>query len=256
MRIISAKEFGNTVLAARKKAKLTQAQLAAESGVGERFVRELEKGKVTCQLEKSLLVAKMLGINLTVKLTDKKLKVELIPEKEVESRVWNFFNNALNFLEAFKILSPYPLLWQVGLTIGNHFIERFLKGILIWETKTLIHDHDLLRLYEKINSLEFDDPHLNILKKINAYFYFRYPETNYSLQDVLNEIHEESLPGIPRLPGEIGTPDLEEVINLGQNILEQLPRELRDIFDDAFNANKRETDLRKCSMKKRRKRRS
>jgi y4mF family transcriptional regulator len=63
-RIISAKDFGNTVLAARKKAKLTQAQLAAASGLGERFVRELEKGKVTCQLDKSLLVAQMLGIKL------------------------------------------------------------------------------------------------------------------------------------------------------------------------------------------------
>lgn len=41
---------------------LTQVDLAAASGVGERFVRELEKGKASCQLEKSLLVARMLGI--------------------------------------------------------------------------------------------------------------------------------------------------------------------------------------------------
>lgn len=46
----------------RKKSKLTQAKLAAVSGIGERFVRELEKGKPTCQLEKVLWVAKMLGI--------------------------------------------------------------------------------------------------------------------------------------------------------------------------------------------------
>lgn len=64
MRVITAKDFGKTVLVARKKAKLTQAQLAAASGIGERFVRELEKGKPTCQLEKCLLVAQMLGIKL------------------------------------------------------------------------------------------------------------------------------------------------------------------------------------------------
>jgi HTH-type transcriptional regulator / antitoxin HipB len=64
MKLITAKDFGNAVLVARKNAKLTQAQLAAASGIGERFVRELEKGKATCQLEKSLLVAQMLGIKL------------------------------------------------------------------------------------------------------------------------------------------------------------------------------------------------
>jgi y4mF family transcriptional regulator len=64
MRIITAKDFGEQVRAARKRAKLTQAQLAAASSIGERFVRELEKGKVTCQLEKALLVVQMLGIKL------------------------------------------------------------------------------------------------------------------------------------------------------------------------------------------------
>jgi HTH-type transcriptional regulator/antitoxin HipB len=62
MRIIYAKDFGKLIRDARKKVKLTQGQLAAASGIGERFVRELEKGKTTCQLEKALLVAQMLGI--------------------------------------------------------------------------------------------------------------------------------------------------------------------------------------------------
>jgi y4mF family transcriptional regulator len=62
MRIITAKDFGKLIHNARRKTKLTQAQLAAASGIGERFVRELEKGKATCQLEKALFVAQMLGI--------------------------------------------------------------------------------------------------------------------------------------------------------------------------------------------------
>lgn len=64
MRLITANDFGNLIHHTRKKAKLTQAQLAAASGVGERFLRELEKGKASCQLEKALLVAAMLGIKL------------------------------------------------------------------------------------------------------------------------------------------------------------------------------------------------
>lgn len=61
---MNAKEFGNMIRKARKQAKLTQADLAAASGIGERFVRELEKGKPSCQLEKALMVATMLGIKL------------------------------------------------------------------------------------------------------------------------------------------------------------------------------------------------
>lgn len=64
MRIINATDFGKAIRVERKKAGLTQAALAAASGIGERFVRELEKGKPTCQLEKALLVAQMLGIKL------------------------------------------------------------------------------------------------------------------------------------------------------------------------------------------------
>lgn len=62
MRLINAKDFGKCIRQTRRKAKLTQAQLAAASGTGERFIRELEKGKATCQLEKALFVAQMLGI--------------------------------------------------------------------------------------------------------------------------------------------------------------------------------------------------
>lgn len=68
MRIITAKDFGKLVYNARRKAKLTQAQLAAASGTGERFVRELEKGKSTSQLEKALVVAQMLGIKFDAQL--------------------------------------------------------------------------------------------------------------------------------------------------------------------------------------------
>jgi y4mF family transcriptional regulator len=60
--------MGKLIRATRKKAKLTQAELAAASGIGERFIRELEKGKPTCQLEKALFVIQMLGIKLDAQL--------------------------------------------------------------------------------------------------------------------------------------------------------------------------------------------
>lgn len=68
MKITDAADFGTLIRSTRKKTKLTQASLAAASGIGERFVRELEKGKPSCQLEKALLVAQMLGIKFEAKL--------------------------------------------------------------------------------------------------------------------------------------------------------------------------------------------
>lgn len=62
MRIKTAKEFGKLVRLSRNQLDMTQAQLAAAAGTGERFIRELEKGKASCQLEKALFVARMLGI--------------------------------------------------------------------------------------------------------------------------------------------------------------------------------------------------
>ncbi len=67
MSITTALELGKLIRDTRKKAKLTQADLAAASGIGERFIRELEKGKPSCQIGKALFVAQMLGIKFETK---------------------------------------------------------------------------------------------------------------------------------------------------------------------------------------------
>lgn len=64
--IVNASDFGHLIKTTRKKAKITQADLAAASGVGERFIRELERGKPSCQLDKALRIAQMLGIRFEV----------------------------------------------------------------------------------------------------------------------------------------------------------------------------------------------
>jgi y4mF family transcriptional regulator len=48
----------------RRRAGLTQRDLAAAVDTGERFIVELEAGKPTCQLGKALAVAGALGIKL------------------------------------------------------------------------------------------------------------------------------------------------------------------------------------------------
>lgn len=66
--IETASCIGETIKTIRKKQKLTQAQLAASCGVGVRFVQELEGGKESCHLGKTLTVLQALG--LTVYTTD------------------------------------------------------------------------------------------------------------------------------------------------------------------------------------------
>jgi HTH-type transcriptional regulator / antitoxin HipB len=63
-RIANSKDLGQALGVARKRYDLTQAQLALAAGVGVRFVVELEAGKPTVQLERTLRVIAALGGSL------------------------------------------------------------------------------------------------------------------------------------------------------------------------------------------------
>lgn len=62
--IRSAAEFGALIRENRKKLGWTQTQLAGRCGTGERFIVDLENGKPSCHLEKSLIAARTVGIDL------------------------------------------------------------------------------------------------------------------------------------------------------------------------------------------------
>ncbi len=57
-------EIATTVKVTRKEQQLTQTELAGVSGTGLRFIVNLEQGKKTCQLQKTLDVLKALGIKV------------------------------------------------------------------------------------------------------------------------------------------------------------------------------------------------
>jgi transcriptional regulator with XRE-family HTH domain len=56
--------FGSLIRSRRKAVKMRQDQLALATGVGRRFLIDLEAGKPSCQLGRSLLVAEALGLRL------------------------------------------------------------------------------------------------------------------------------------------------------------------------------------------------
>ena len=64
MFISNVEDFGHCVKKARKASKLTQAELAAVSNTGVRFIREIEKGKPSCQIAKAFYVAQIFGIKI------------------------------------------------------------------------------------------------------------------------------------------------------------------------------------------------
>ena len=66
IKITSSTDLGNLIKQTRKSQNMTQTQLAAICGVGARFIVDLEKGKQTCVIEKSLKVLQMLGLNLII----------------------------------------------------------------------------------------------------------------------------------------------------------------------------------------------
>ena len=55
------KELSEFIKRKRKQAKLTQSELAERSGVGLRFIRELESNKPTLRLDKVEQVLKLFG---------------------------------------------------------------------------------------------------------------------------------------------------------------------------------------------------
>lgn len=59
-------EVGKLVRKTRTSLGLTQEHLALAAGTGLRFIIDLEKGKPTCQLQKTLTVLNTLGIQIAL----------------------------------------------------------------------------------------------------------------------------------------------------------------------------------------------
>ena len=59
-------EIGDLVRETRKRLGVTQKDLALTAGTGLRFVIDLERGKETCELGKSLRILQTLGITLAL----------------------------------------------------------------------------------------------------------------------------------------------------------------------------------------------
>lgn len=64
MRITDAKSYGEAIRNRRKELGYTQAYLSEFTGFSVSFISDLERGKVTAELGKSIYIANMLGMDL------------------------------------------------------------------------------------------------------------------------------------------------------------------------------------------------
>lgn len=64
MKVRTSADIGKAVRARRKAIKMTQADAAGLSGVGIRFLSELENGKPTLEIDKVLKVASVMGFDI------------------------------------------------------------------------------------------------------------------------------------------------------------------------------------------------
>ena len=67
MKILDAKSLGIAIRERRKELKYTQSFLSEFTGLSASFISDLERGKLTAEIEKTLLVINMLGMDLYLK---------------------------------------------------------------------------------------------------------------------------------------------------------------------------------------------
>ena len=68
MNIKTTEQLGMVIRSRRKQVKITQKELAMICGTGLRFINDLEKGKATCQIGKTLDVLQSLGLAVETRL--------------------------------------------------------------------------------------------------------------------------------------------------------------------------------------------
>jgi y4mF family transcriptional regulator len=114
----------------RKKQKYTQEELANKAGVGIRFIRELEQGKETLQLDKVNQVLMLFGFGLW----PNKQKVDAY------NIFWNYFNIAVKITLVNKVI-------KYGIII-KEIIDKSENEISAWQ---FVSNNNAIKFQQKPN---------------------------------------------------------------------------------------------------------
>ena len=86
-----AAHFGALVRERRKALKMNQSDVALATGVGRRFIIDLEAGKPSTHLGKSLIVAEAVGLRVSDLLSENKANYALLPDMPAIQRAASAF---------------------------------------------------------------------------------------------------------------------------------------------------------------------
>lgn len=111
----------------RKKRKLSQEQLASNAGVGLRFVREIEQGKETLQLDKVNQVLGLFGFNL----------YPSKPKVDAYEVYWKYLNKTVQIELLNKVIKSGMLVKEV--------IDQTENKISAWQFVPMNHAVKYLR---------------------------------------------------------------------------------------------------------------
>jgi HTH-type transcriptional regulator / antitoxin HipB len=111
--------LGQIIKAYRLEQKLTQAQLAAKSGTGLRFIIELERGKPTVQLGKVIAVADALGLMLMLQKDARAVVAKVAEPAKLSTSLSALAPNILESAEETKLLREAIAKKQIADTIAS-----------------------------------------------------------------------------------------------------------------------------------------
>lgn len=66
MKITDSKSLGSAIRNRRKELKYTQADISDFTGLSVTFISDLERGKPTAEIEKTIILINMLGMDLFI----------------------------------------------------------------------------------------------------------------------------------------------------------------------------------------------
>ena len=84
MLIYDMREIGNKMLALRKEAGLTQAEVAEKAGLSDRTYADIERGNVNMRMETFLRICDALGVTPDAVLTKENISLQVTQEELAE----------------------------------------------------------------------------------------------------------------------------------------------------------------------------
>lgn len=88
MLIFDYRKIGNNLLRLRKKAGMTQAELAETAGMSDRTYADIERGNVNMRVETLLRICRALGVSPNDVLTE-----DSASDSEAETKMWEILQN-------------------------------------------------------------------------------------------------------------------------------------------------------------------